>query len=469
MFHSSFTLRAEGLRVGRHVASAVPLALMLLILHGLPLIAQGSDTLMLTSDDAVARVLAAGPGVLRARGLAARARAERLRREPILPALPDLELARETDAPFEGKGEGSWEVGLSQRIEIAGRGSLAREGADAEIAKAELDARSEELALRAGTRRAFAALVAAEDRARLAERLLGFATRLDTAAARLLSAGEISELDRNAIKVERGTAAIERANAAGALAVARADLAALLGAPRGRVLFAVHDPLSTTDSARAVTLALVAEAEASLASGSDTLATRRPEWLATERELERLRIERSIAGRAWAPEIIVGASVKSDRLLLGGDDLRGSDLVRGGFYGIDKRETLLGVKLGLSLPLPIGGLYDLGAGDAAVADAEMTAIEADRAGIVSAVRADIERSAARLRAASEAVELYERDVAPVVDRNMELLERGYVGGELSASQVIAGEQQLARVEEAAIDARREYHDALAEFERAIGR
>jgi cobalt-zinc-cadmium efflux system outer membrane protein len=469
MFHPSFTTRAEEIRVGRRVASSASLALILLILSTRPLAAQGSDTLRLTSDDAVARVLAAGPGLLRATGRITRAHAERLRSASLLPSLPDLELLRETDAPFEGKGEGGWEVGLSQRIEIAGRRELAREGADAAVDKAVLDARSEELALRAEARRAFAALVAAEDRARLADRLLGFATRLDTAAARLLSAGEISELDRNAIRVERGTAAIERVNAAGALAVARADLAAMLGLSRRVVLVPIRDPLSTTDSARNATLALVAEAEASLASGSDTLATRRPEWLATERELERLQAERSIAARAWVPDITVGASVKSDRLLLDGDDLRGSDLVRGGFYGIDKRETLLGVKLGLALPLPIGGLYDLGAADAAVADAEMTAVETERVGIISTARADIERSAARLRAASEAIGLYERDVVPVVDRNMELLERGYVGGELSASQIIAGEQQLARVEEAAIDARREYHDALAEFERAIGR
>ena len=131
-------------------------------------------------------------------------------------------------------------------------------------------------------------------------------------------------------------------------------------------------------------------------------------------------------------------------------------------------DRLLGLRLGIDLPLPFGGLYDLGQGEVAIADVELAIVEAERARLAAGIRADLSRAVARLRVAAEAYALYATDIAPLIRRNLVLLERGYVGGELSATEVVSQQQQFLRAGEALIDAEREYMEALADYRRASG-
>ena len=452
---------------GRAVALAV-VGVLTALLPSPRLIAQSGDTLRLTSDEAVARMLAGGPEMMRGRLLRERARAERMRTVPFFPSLPELEFSRRTDAPFEGRGEGGWDLDLSQEIEIGGQSGLRRRAADAALAGADLDVRAVELDLRTATRRAFAALVGAEQRMYLADSLASFARRLDTIAGRLLAVGEISELDRNALRIELAKTLIERGTAESMVAEARAELSLLLGIDGSAIIVPVRDAATDPGDSLSAALEKVAAVERALAANPDSLILGRPEWAATERSIERLRAERSLGARRWIPSLRVGASLGSDRLVLTGEDLKGgSEDVRGGFGGIDKQEMLFGVHIGVAVPLPFGGLYDLGQGDVGVADAELALIDAERVLIRSRARADIARAAGRLRAAAGAVGLYSRDVAPLVGRNLELLERGYAAGELGAAEVIAQQRQLVRFREALIDAEQRYAEALADFERVI--
>ncbi|MEP7217292.1 MAG: TolC family protein [Bacteroidota bacterium] len=426
--------------------------------------AQVSDTVRLTSDEAVARALTSAPEVIRGRLRIARARAERLRQGAFFPALPELEYARSTDAPFAGAGEGSW---LTQEIELGGQSGLRRRASDAAVAQTESEARGIELAARADVRRAFATLVAAEDRLRLADSLLAFAVRLDTIAGRLLSVGEISELDRNALHIERTSEQIERTGAVSALEQARSGLSLLLGLSPATTIIPVRDELLTAPPSVAATLANVSAVQAAIAANHDTILQHRPEWAALERSLERLRAERSLGARQLIPTIRLGLSLQGDRLILGKEDVQGNDVVRNGFDGIDKSDRLLGFRLGMAVPLPFSGLYNTGEGDVAVADAEIAIVEAERTILAANIRNDINQSAIRLRSASDAIQLYQQDISPLIGRNLELLERGYTAGELSATQVLTQQQQLVRIQEVRIRARQEYAEAFADFERAI--
>ena len=107
-------------------------------------------------------------------------------------------------------------------------------------------------------------------------------------------------------------------------------------------------------------------------------------------------------------------------------------------------------------------------GERAVAETELLAINAERARIVARIRADLARSAARLRSAASAVLLYTTEITPLVRRNLELLERGYAAGELSATEVVTQRDRLVRSTEAMIEAQQNYAEALAEFKRAMG-
>jgi outer membrane protein, heavy metal efflux system len=410
--------------------------------------------------------VAANPDLLRQRVEVERARAERLRAGGFFPSLPELEYSATTDAPFHGDGEGGWEVALSQEIEIGGQYFLRRAAADAGIAEAEYRTQAVELELRAEARKAYARLVTAEDRLRLLDTLTGFARRLDTLAARLLEAQEIAEIDRNLVHIERSSAEIELLAAQASLGEARAELALLLGLKSSTVIVVpandvLPSPSSALDSAARILVALDA--------GDNELLLQRPDWQALDRASERAGLERDLASRAWIPNVRLGVSVESETSVLKPDDMTGgSESVREGIGTYRSDGRLLGVHIGIGVPLPFGGLYDLGQGERAVAETELLAINAERTRIVARIRADLARSAARLRSAASAVLLYTTEITPLVRRNLELLERGYAAGELSATEIVTQRDLLVRTAEAMIDAQQNYAEALAEFKRAMG-
>ncbi len=423
----------------------------------------GTDTLLLRRDDLASR-LAAGPELIRSRLEVARARAARLGTS-FFPSRPELETSLRTDAPFVAEGEQGWEIGISQEIEIGGQYFLRRDAADAAIERAELEARAVELDLLAEARRAHARLAAATERVRLADTLLGFSRRLDTVAARMLAAEEISELDRNAVAIERERGEIERLQAGTDVAEARSELGRLLGLPLGTVIVIASDE-SPEDPER--NAAAAREVEMALRAGNDSALYRRPDWKALDRDADRLRAERSLAARRWLPSIRLGAGIAGETAVFDRENLTGaSDVVANGFGTLRSDDRLLALRLDVGIPLPIGGLYDLGGGDVALADAELTALDAQRRGLAVRIRADVAIAATRLTAAADAYSIFTRRIAPLAARNLELLERGYREGELGAAQVIAQQEQFIRAGEAFIAARRAYSEALADFERAI--
>jgi outer membrane protein TolC len=425
----------------------------------------GTDTLFLTWEEVAVRV-AANPDLLRQRVEVERARAERLRIGGFFPSLPELEYSTTTDSPFHGAGEGGWELGLSQEIEIGGQYFLRRAIADAGIAEAEFQTQAVELELRVEARRAFARLVSAESRIQLLDTLTGFARRLDTLAVRLLEVQEIAEIDRNLVHIESTGAEIELVTAQGELGEARAELASLLGIKSSTVLVAranddLQSPSVALDSATRVIAALEA--------GDTGLLARRPDWQALDRAAERVQHERNLASRMWIPNVRVGVSVESETSVIDRDALvGGSEVIREGFGEIRDQDKLLGLHIGIGVPLPFGGLYDLGQGERAVVETELMVVNAERARIIARIRTDLARSAARLRSAASAVLLYTKEITPLVRRNLELLERGYAAGELSATEVVTQRDRLVRSAEAMIEAQQKYAEALADFKRAIG-
>jgi outer membrane protein TolC len=360
-------------------------------------------------------------------------------------------------------GEGGWELELTQEIELGGRYHLRTEAAELGIRRAELDLQGVEAQLRSEARTSYARLAAAESKLRLLDTLLRFSRRMDTIAGRLLSAEEISELDRNAIRIERGRVEIERVQASSDVASARSELAWLVALPSGTVVTTAVGALDTIDRSMAL-LDTAARVERALASGDESILQRRPEWQALDRARERALVERSLASRRWVPSLRVGLGYQSETTVTGvdptGHNSTGSAAI--------ETDRLLGLRFGVALPLPFSGLYDLGSGDIALADVEISIIEAERARLAARLRADLARAAGRLRAAAEAAAIYQREIAPYITRNIRLLERGYAAGELSATEIVSQQEQFVRTSQALVDARREYWEAVADFQRATG-
>lgn len=439
--------------------------LLLLLLVAVDARAQPTalDTLRLTSDEAVARARNTGIDAERLRLRIARARTGEAATGGFFPSFPELEFERRTDGPFSARGDGGWGIHLTQEIEIAGRYGLRRDAARASADVAELTARGEERELRAEVRIAHARLVAAQETVRLTEGLAELAGRLSDAATRGLAAGEIAELDRNTIAIELGRATLERADARRALDDARIELGLLIGLRSDAVIEAVAPARGAGEQV----LAEARRADSLLASGGDALVATRPDMQAFARERERIGAERALATSKWLPNLRLGAGITSDATSFGVDDLSATEPVRSGFQGLHASDKMFEVRVGIGVPLPLGRLYDLGAGDRAVLDVDAALIDADSAALAARVRADLRRAVAGVRSAAAALAAYETDIAPLIERNTALLERGVAAGELGSMQVVAQGMQLLRVGEAAIAARLAFAVATAELERAI--
>lgn len=417
----------------------------------------GTDTLRLSAEELTARAVAASPALARERLEVERARAERLNAGGFFPELPELEYRLTSDAPYANEGESTRELGISQEIELGGQYFLRREAAGLEVAAAELRLTAAEIEVRAGAREALARLAAAEARLGLLDSMNAFARRLDTAAARLLAAGEISELDRNAIHIERGRGEITRMNAEAELALARNKVAVLTGVETGTIIVTAPRQRSVDEI-----LAHVTDVEQRLIAGDSSLLMQRPDMLALERVSERASIERRLASRAVIPNVRLGVFVESETRPVAGVAAAEGESALG-------TDRFLGFNVGLRIPLPIPGLYNYGQGEIAIADAEMSIAVADQRVLATRIRNDVAAASARLRSAVSAIATFSREIGPYIIRNLELLERGYRAGELSAIELITQQQQFAGAGEALIEAELELDEAYADFERAVGR
>ncbi len=440
------------------------LAGALLAMLAAPGIVRAADTLHVSADDAITMTLSSGPMAARHRVEVERARAGRMGIGGFLPAFPELEVSAATDAPFLGHGERGLDIGITQEFEIGGQYFLRRDAADAAVSRAELEMQAIELGLRADARVFHARLYAAQERLRLVESLVAFTRRLDTIAQRQYEVGEISELDRNAVRIGATRGEMELLDAGSGIVEAAADLRGYMGLPAGTVVVAVGQNDLDAHVVAAV-LDTAATVEAALAAGDDAVLRRRPDWRALERGVERYRAERELASRRLIPDLKLGVGLQNEISVSGAahDDYGHAHASSRSF------DRLLSVHLGLTLPLPFSGIYDLGEGHKRMAEVEIAAIEADRRVLATRITADLAGAIARLRGAAARLALYGERIAPLVSRNMELLERGYAAGELTATEVVMQQEGLLRSAEALVDARRQFAESLAGFERVLGR
>ncbi len=460
----SLLRRCAGTHIAINRGECALLAVLLLgVAATLP--ASAADTLRISAVDAASLAVSGGPDAAARRVELERARAGRAGIGGFFPAFPEVELGGTTDAPFLAHGERELELGVSQEIELGGQYFLRRDAADASVAQAELELRSAELGLRADARALHARLLAAQERENLVAALVSFGRRLDTIAERQYGVGEISELDRNAVRISSTVAEMELLAARREIAESRAGLRGFLGLPAASVVLAVPDGNGISQAGIATILDSVEKVEQGLASGDDAMLRGRPDWQALEQGRARYRAQEALAGRRLLPTLRLGVGVLDEtRVLASSHEDTGHT-----HLPTLSSDRFLTFHLGFQLPLPFSGAYDLGQGDRLEALAGLAGIEAERRALEARITGDLARAAARLRGAAGVLNLYNNRIAPLVERNLELLERGYAAGELTATQVVAQQEGLLRGSQAVVDARREFAEALAEFERALGR
>lgn len=337
---------------------------------------------------------------------------------------PEVAAERATRRARDSEGAGRTRessLGLSQRFEIAGqqghRRSAARHAFNAALAERD-DAR---LKLRAEVEAAFLRVLILQRRLESEEASLALALDAASAVAKRVAAGEDSRLDGNLSAVEAERARSQVAAVREKLIEARALLAHLIQAPAGEALEAVGEVPETLGTLRL-----------------ETLLER-----AAERPLLRALIER---------EASAGSRLALERAAVMPDITVGLDTAREGPPEMRERVTTLSV----SVPLPLFNRNQAAIGRAR---AELDRARIERQAAVRDGEAAVRQYWQRLASLESRLRRLASEVLPRLDENLGLSTKAYRAGELGILQLIVVNRQ-------ALDARREYLEALAEFSEA---
>lgn len=360
-------------------------------------------------QDVVRRAREYAPAVLEARAVLGEAHGRLRGATPILPANPEVEGAV---GRRSGHDERDLELGISQRIEIAGQRGLRVSAAKAAIDGSEA---SLELALREAAAEAagrFYRVLHADERLALARSSEQVAAQLLEMAQKRYDAGDVAGIDLNLARIGLGRARATVAAAAADQTVRSAELRTAIG-------MAPDEALALDGSLR--------QRPAGMAPAIDAEVESRPETKAIAAELRRWEAEERLAGRAAWPEVGLASRYEREE---------GTPVVWGGVT--------------VSLPLSKRGQDEKAAAGARAIRAR-AALGTTRAAVQTAIRSGFAAHRARL----DAIAAVEQLVLPSVEDNENLSLRSFEVGEISMAELLV-------VRREGLEARAEYLDALLE-------
>lgn len=366
----------------------------------------------LTEAEAVSRALAVSPRVRAASTLPAQAEAEyRVRR-----ALPNPAVRFQQE---DAAGSRDRFFTVDQELPVSGRRGLLADASTRAVAAATALARSEADLVRRDARIAYAELQAASARLRL---LTDGLAALDAVIERLRAreaAGEGSTFDRLRVERERVDFADDERATRGAIAVAQAQLASLIGVAEGGAHLVATD---TLDAATPV---------APLADALQHARTRRPALQAAAADVERLRLEQRAAGRLARPQPIVSAGWKQT------DEGSRSD---SGYV----------FALGVAVPL-----FSRGAAEVAVSSSALAAAEARQESLARDIDTEVRSAYASVESGRERTRRYEADALAPSRELVRIATLAYEEGELGILELLDAHRTRLAAELQAIELKRE--------------
>ena len=334
-----------------------------------------------------------------------------------------------------GQNDPPWSVGLSQKLPAFGARSARVDAASEDATSARLEALQAAAAARADARRAFFALVRAQQKLDLAEHSLALARSAEEAARARFEAGAAPRLDvvqarltRAAAQATLGTQQAERAATA-------AELAVLLGRDPTRPLAPRSDgapPLPTLD-------AVLAAAEKGPLAG------------AREAELRAARFQADAARAERIPSPTLGVSAEG--LLAPATPLPGES------------NPPFALRATLDLEFPLFGFNH---GEIAVADAKVEEARLRRDAAVRQRIAALYAAHQRLSAALDAAARYREEILPAADEAETTSLDAYRSGLIPLASLLEAQRSAAETRAQSVDAAFAAQDAFAQLETAAG-
>ncbi|MDN4053040.1 TolC family protein [Massilia sp. YIM B02763] len=341
--------------------------------------------------------------------------------------LPNPELAWLREG--EQAGSRTTTVQINQPIEFGGKRGARVKLAEGELALARTELALRRQAIRADVIDAYCAVLAARERQHIADATTALAARSTGVASGRVAAGKVSPIEAAKARLAQAEAKAEGERALAELAVARTQLAQLVGDA------AAGQPLAPID---ADALPEAEPLDALLRRGLDAAADVR-------RAQGRLAVQRAQADverAARIPDLTL--SVGSQR-----DDQAG------------RHQAVVGI----AVPLP---LFDRNGGRLAAARERGARAEAELEAARDAARAELGTAHARYRQARAEAQLLERDVVPEARSVYELTLKGFEYGKFGFLDVLDAQRTWFQVRSRSWQALRDAWRARAELERLAG-
>jgi cobalt-zinc-cadmium efflux system outer membrane protein len=291
-----------------------------------------------------------------------------------------------------------------------------------ELTLADVDEKAAMRTLRRNVRQAFYGLLASDQRLVLAEDVVGLVKRTREAAQARFEAGAGPRLDVLAADLGLARAESDLALARSTRAAALAGLNAVLNQPPAQAVAVVGDIAETLpppDFARAMALA----------------ASSNGELMAAEREaaIEARRLSLIRAERVPQPTVTFGLPMNAPG------------------------EFTVGAAVGVAMNVP---LFNRSQGEIAASEATIIQIHARRDAARRTVESAVFSALARIDAQRQRVESFRTRVIPTATELADLAEESYKAGRSPLLMLIEAQRALR-------DAKRDYLDALEEFQAAL--
>jgi cobalt-zinc-cadmium efflux system outer membrane protein len=398
--------------------------ILLCALTIIPLTAKGGE--LLDVQGAVRRALTSNPDIIAAQADVAAAQARERQASLLFQDNPAFEAAA---GPRNDGTNMDYSVEVGQKVEIGGQRS-----ARIDAATADLESRRARLAWRrvevaAAVRRAFGRVLAAERLVEVARQSAITGAQALEAAEKRFRAGDISRLEINTARVERGRTAQERGRAEQEVAIAVAELQRLLALPPEEALV-VRGNLSAAHTEPEELSALIGKA---LESRSDLQAARF--------DLLSARAASHLASREWLPRPRLGVSFAHEE---------GAEIVQG--------------VVGIDLPAFNRNQGGRGTASARVVQAEQSLQAARRR-----AEQEIRLAHRRLRAAEETASAFATEVVNAMQENLDLGNRAFQAGEIDFTQLLLIRRESLEAQRAYVGALEELNAASVDLNRTLGR
>jgi outer membrane protein, heavy metal efflux system len=357
--------------------------------------------------------------------------AERAGAAPFLHDNPTLELGA---GPRFGGGERDYDVvaSLEQPLEVAGQRGLRREAAARFAERIDAEALAARWALRRELVLAYRLASVAEQRVRVVEQAVRFASELSELTRGRLRLGDASLIDLRVAESDAAGARQSLLVAELARTSARLRLCSLSGwapeaPPRVEPELGARPPVPELATVLKQALAQHPELAARRAAAAEAASR----VTLAERE-------------AW-PTVALGVEYGREGALEG-----------------PSSHVVIGK---LSLPLP---LWQHNEGERQHARVDQAVASAEQAAATFELRARIAQAHAELASAAERVALFAGAVAAPLEDSLALLRRGLEAGELPLLDVLSARERLLGARKDELDAHADYYRAWSELESAVG-